>query len=158
VPKVLTVNNTPYNYPTSGDEPGWGNDATGWATGVTEVINDFLGPDDILQTAFNLANDQAAPTDVVGLTFNAATVRSAVIDYSVYRISDANPTGNTESGQMHIVYDGAAGWSIGIGGIVENAGVAFTITAAGQIQFTSTDIGALNYSGTMKFRAKALAQ
>lgn len=158
MPKVLIVNNTPYAYPTSGDEPGWGGEATGWATGVTEVLNDLLGPDDIIQTAFTIANNQSSAVNITGLVFNTASVRSAVIDYSIFRVSDSNPNGNTEAGEIHIVYDNLAGWSIGQGGIIGNSGVAITILASGQLQYTSTDIGSVNYVGTMKFRSKALQQ
>lgn len=158
MPKVLIVNNTPYNYPTAGDEPGWGGDATGWSTGVTEVLNDLFGPNDILETAFNIANNQPIASDVTGLAFNTASVRSAVIDYSVIRISTDNPNGNAETGKIHIVYDNLAGWSIGQGGIIGNSGTTFTILSTGQLQYKSTDIGTLNYSGTMKFRAKTLQQ
>lgn len=158
MPRTLIVNNTPYQYPTPGDEPGWGQGATGWAAGVTEVLNDLQGPDDLLETAFNIANAQASPSDITGLAFNTASVRSAIIDYSVFRVSDTNPNGNTETGKIHIVYDNLAGWSIGQGGIVGNSGVTFSILSTGQMQYTSTDIGALNYIGTMKFRAKTLQQ
>lgn len=158
MPKTLTVNNTPYDYPTAGDEPGWGGEATGWAEEVTNVLNNLLGPDDILETSFSVANDQSVVADVTGLAFNAGTVRSAVIEYSVYRISDSNPSGNTETGEMHLVYDNSSGWLLGIGGVVGNAGIQFTITAAGQIQYTSTDIDSLGYSGIMKFKAVALSQ
>ena len=158
MPKVLIVNNTPYNYPTSGDEPGWGGDATGWASGVTEVLNDLLGPDDILETAFNIANNQSSAANVTGLIFNTASVRAAEITYSIYRISDSNPSGFAETGTIKIIYDNNVGWSISQGAIVGNAGVTFSILADGQVQYTSTDIGSLNYVGTMKFRAKALQQ
>ncbi len=158
MPKTLIVNNTPYDYPTAGDEPGWGGEATGWATEVTNVLNNLLGPNDILETSFSIANNQSTVADVTGLAFNAGSVRSAVVEYSVYRISDSSPGGNTETGEMHIVYDNSVGWLIGIGGVVGNAGVQFTITSAGQLQYTSTDVGSLNYSGVMKFKAKALSQ
>lgn len=158
MPKQLIVNNTPYDYPTAGDEPGWGGEATGWAEEVTGVLNNLLGPDDILETSFNIANNQTTAADVTGLVFNAGSVRSAVVEYSVFRISDVNPSGNTETGEMHIVYDNNAGWSIGIGGVVGNSNVQFSITASGQVQYTSTDIDALNYVGVMKFKARALQQ
>lgn len=158
MPRILIVNNTPYNYPTSGDEPGWGNDATAWAVGVTDVLNDLLGPNDILETAFNVANNQTSFADVTGLLFNAASVRSAEISYAIYRVSTANPSGQTETGTIQIVYDNAVGWSINQGNILGNAGVIFQVTNSGQIQYKSTDIGSINYIGAMKFRAKTLQQ
>jgi len=158
MPRVLIVNNTPYSYPTSGDEPGWGSDATGWAAGVTDVLADLLGPNDILETAFNVANNQLSVSDVTGLIFSAASVRGADISYSVYRKSDTNPSGNTEKGTIQIAYDNITGWIINQGNILGNSGITFSITGSGQVQYKSTDIGSSNYVGTMKFRAKALAQ
>ena len=158
MPKTLIVNNTPYSYPTSGDEPGWGGEATGWAEGVTNVLSDLLGPNDILETAFNIANNQTTFADVTGLVFNAASVRAAQITYSVFRVSTPNPSGFTETGTIQLIYDNNVGWSINQGNILGSSGVVFQITPAGQIQYKSNDIGALNYNGTMKFRAKVLAQ
>lgn len=156
--KELTVNNITFNYPTSGDDPGWGGPATDWATEVTTVLNNVTAPDDILQTSFEVVNDQSVATDVVGMQFNGASVRSAVIDYAIYRISDSNPSGLAEAGKLYLVYDDAAGFSFGQGDVVGNAGVNFSITGAGQFQYTSTDAGSLNYAGTMKFSAKSLQQ
>lgn len=158
MPRQLIVNNIPYAYPTSGDEPGWGNEATAWSSGVTDVLNDLLGPNDILETAFNIANNQTTFVDVTGLAFNSAQVRAADINYSIFRISNTNPSGNTETGTIKIDYDNAVGWSIGQGGVLDNAGVIFDITPTGQLQYKSTDIGSVNYSGLMKFRAKTLSQ
>jgi hypothetical protein len=158
LPKTLIINNTPYNYPTSGDEPGWGNEATGWAEGVTNVLSDLLGPNDILETAFNVANNQNTPADITGLIFNAASVRGADIYYSVFRVSTDNPSGHTEKGLIQLVYDNNAGWSMNQGDLLGSSGVIFSITPTGQLQYTSTDIGSLNYIGTMKFRAKTLQQ
>lgn len=165
MPKQLIINNTPFNYPTAQDEPGWGGEATGWAAEVTRVINNVVGPDDILQTSFNIANNQTTASNVTGLIFNAGSVRSAVVSYSVYRISDSNPSGNAEVGEMHILYDNNEGWKIGVGGIVGGSGVLFSITPAGQVQYTSTDLSpadpntdVLNYVGVMRFTARALQQ
>lgn len=156
--KVLIVNNTPFDYPTSGDEPGWGGSATGWAEAVTNVLSDLLGPNDILETAFNIANNQTTFANVTDLVFNAASVRASDISYSVFRISSTNLSGYTEKGTIQIVYDNNIGWSINQGNILGTSGVIFSITPAGQIQYKSTDIGAVNYVGTMKFRSKSLQQ
>lgn len=158
MPKVLIVNNTPYNYPTSGDEPGWGNDATGWAIGVTDVLSDLLGPNDILETAFNIANNQTVFSDITGLIFNAASVRAADISYSIFRVSTANPSGHTEKGTIQLIYDNNIGWFINQGNILGSSGVTFSVTNTGQLQYKSTDINSTGYTGTMKFRAKTLQQ
>ena len=160
--KTLIVNNTSYLYPSPGEDPGWGEEATGWAEEVTDVLSSLLGPDDILETTFNVNNNISVDTNVNGLSFNTGTVRSVNIQYSLYRVSDSTPSGNAESGIISLVYDNSAAsgfkWTLTQGGISGNAGVTFTITDAGQVQYKSTDIGSINYSGVMKFKAEALQQ
>lgn len=162
MPVTLTVNNIPFEYPIPGDSPGWGEGATGWAEEVTTVLTSLLGPNDIAQTTANIANNQTSATNVNGLIFNTGQVRSAIIEYSVYRTSVANPSGKSESGTLNIVYDNLAAsgfkWSIIGYGLNGLAGVTFTITDTGQVQYTSTDIGATGYSANMHFRARSLVQ
>lgn len=159
--KPLVINNTTYNYPGTGEDPGWGDDATGWAEAVTGVLNTLLSSGDLLETTFNIANNISASTNVVGLSFDTATVRAAVIDYSIYRISSTNASGQSETGQLFIVYDNSA--SSGNQWLLSretngDAGVNFDITDSGQFTYTSNDIGATGYSGVMKFKAKTLSQ
>jgi len=162
MPITLTVNNQPFEYPIAGDSPGWGQPASDWAVAVTSVLTELFGPNDIIQTTFNIANNVSSVTDITGLFFNTGQVRSAVIEYSIYRMSTATPSGKSEAGIMIIVYDNMAGsgskWSLTIGPVNGNSGVTFTITYAGQIQYVSTDIGSIGYNSTMKFSAKVLAQ
>lgn len=160
--KTLTVNNTPFEYPTAGEEPGWGSEATAWASEVTDVLDGVLGPDDLLETTVSISNNISTNTNIVGLVFDTGSVRSAVIEYSVYRVSDSSTSGNAETGIITIVYDNSAAvnekWSMTVGNISGNSGITLSITDAGQFQYQSTDIGSTNYSGTMKFLAKATGQ
>lgn len=162
MPITLIVNNIPYEYPIPGDSPGWGQPATDWAAEVTLVLNDLLGPNDISETIFTIANNVSSFTNINGLSFNTGTVRSAIIDYSIYRTSTANPSGNAESGTINIVYDNLAApgskWAMSIGNVTGNSGVTFTITDLGQVQYQSTNINATGYSGNIHFRARTLGQ
>jgi hypothetical protein len=158
MPKTLIVNNTPYEYPTEGDAPGWGANATGWAEAVTGVLSNLQGPNDVLETSFSIANNQTIASNITGLAFNAGAVRAARIIYSIFRVSFTTPSGNAESGVFDIVYDNAAGWQLAQGDTVGNAGCLFSITSAGQFQYTSNDIGSLNYIGEMRFYAKSIQQ
>ncbi len=165
MPIELIVNGVPFEYPIPGDPPGWGQPATDWATEVTFVLNNLKGPNDILQTSFSspsFANNQSLPADIVGLSFNTGQVRAAFIQYSVYRISTANPSGHAEAGEMIAVYDNSAGsgskWSLIVGPVSGSSGVTFSMTDTGQVQYTSTDINATGYSAVMKFKAIALNQ
>ncbi len=162
MPISLTVNNVPYQYPTSGDTPGWGGPATDWATQVTFVLNDLQGPTDIVQTTFNIGQHVVSPTDVLGLSFNTGLVRSATIWYSIYRVSASAPYGHSEGGTMNVTYDNSAPtnskWSLAMGPINGNSGVTFTMTDAGQVQYQSANVAGSGYSGICHFRAKSLGQ
>jgi hypothetical protein len=160
MPISLVVNNITYNYPSPGEDPGWGEDATGWAEAVTEVLNSILGPGDLLETTFSVANNQATLANITGLFFNPSSVRAAVIEYSIYRVSTSNLSGNAESGVLEIIYDDSAAasnkWLIKRDHNGD-AGIDIDILDSGQIQYKSSDIGAAGYIGTMKFRARSLS-
>lgn len=161
MPVTLTVNNIPIEYPTAGDSPGWGQSATEWATQVTLALNNLQSPTDIPQTIFTIQNNITSFTNVVGLLFSPGLVRAAVINYSVYRTSTGSPSGNAESGNMVIVYDNLASsgnkWSLIGGNISGSAGVTFTITDLGQVQYKSSNLGS-GHVGSMHFIAKTLSQ
>lgn len=156
----LTVNNNTFPYPEPGDEPGWGEGATGWAEEVTTVLNNLSGTDDILETTFNVANNVSSSQDIVGLTFNPSTVRSAVIDYSIYRSTSS--TELAEKGKLELIYKNGATpttkWTIGRVFFGDDGGVEFTMTDAGQIQYTSSNLAGTSYSGVMHFEATVTQQ
>lgn len=156
--KQLIVNNKTFNYPQQGEDPTWGNDAADWASEVTTVLNDLVTPGDILQTTFTIANNQSSTANIEGLLLDTGNVRSAVIEYSIYRVSTSQPSGNAESGTIHAIYDTSAAtgykWTITVE-TTGDAGVSINVTDTGQFTYTSTDIGTLGYSGIMKFRSKS---
>lgn len=160
MPKTLVINGTAYQYPIPGEDPNWGDDGTGWAEAVTDALATLLGAGDILQTTFTITNNISVADNVNGLLFDPGVTRAANIDYSIYRISNTNPSGYAETGTIYIIYDTSASvgnkWQLSQR-TTGNSGVTFSITDSGQIQYKSNDIGTTGYSGTMKFRAKALA-
>jgi len=157
---ILIVNNTSYAYPDPGTEPGWGESATAWAQGVTDVLATLLAPGDILQSSYVINNAVASPININGLAFNGAVTRAANVQYAIYRISTANPAGNAEQGTLYLTYDSAASsgnkWILASQNSGSNSGVIFSITDSGQVQYISTDINSVGYSGTIKFSAKTL--
>lgn len=158
--RTLVINSIPYNIPDAGDEPGWGGDSTDWMQAVTEVLTDLVGPSDILETSFTIANNQTTFADVTGLVFDGGSVRSAVVNYAVYRISNDNPSGFSESGNLNLIYDNNAvlPWSMSQGDVNGNSQIYFDITTSGQIRYKTNDIGSLNYIGVIKFSAKSTLQ
>jgi hypothetical protein len=157
----LTVNNNTFQYPSDGEDPGWGADATDWAAAVTDVLSTLVATNDILTTSYVINNNVVAFTDINRLFFDPGTVRAANVNYSIYRVSTATPSGTIESGTIYLTFDNAAApgskWLLGQQKIGD-AGIIFNITDTGQIQYKSTDITAPGYSGTIKFNARTLEQ
>ena len=101
----LVIAGTTFNYPQSGQDPNWAEEASSWAVAVTEVLNTLLGPGDILQTSVAIEDGISVATNINGLLFDSGTVRAANINYSIYRISDSNPSGNAETGVIYLIFD-----------------------------------------------------
>lgn len=160
--KLLIVNGTSYEYPDPGEDPNWGQGASDWADAVTTALNSLLGTGDILETTFSIDNNISVLTNVNGLQFDPGTIRAVNIDYSIYRTSDTTPSGNVETGTIYLIYDDSASvgskWNLSQRVDGPGAGVSFFITDAGQVQYTSTDIGSTGYSGEIHFRAKTLSK
>lgn len=157
----IQIAGTTYNYPTSGDDPNWAGDATDTILALAAVVNTLFAPGDILNTSFAIGNNIQVATNINGLLFDPGTVRSANVGYVVYRTSDDNPAGNTESGVLQINFDDSAAsgskWSLTI---IANgdAGISFSILDSGQFCYASTDIGSLGYVGSIEFSAKTLSK
>lgn len=147
---ILTIGGNSYNYPSPGTDPGWGGEASDWAVAVTEVLNSFLGPGDILPTDFLIIDDISAPSDIEALIFDGALVRAANVTYAIERDIV------TEQGTLFLTFNGGAApgeqWTL-TQQSSNPVGVAFSITDAGQVQYISTATGE---NGNMKFSAKTL--
>jgi hypothetical protein len=155
----LVVNGNTYLYPEDAQSPDWGEQATAWSVAVTGVLDEVQGTGDILQTVASIANNITSPANVIGLSFSPLQVRGAVVEYSVYRVTTGG--GAMEAVETGVMYPGylsvANTWDMPvIGG--QGAGIAFSITPAGQVTYTTTNFTGSGYSGTIHFRAKSLLQ
>jgi len=99
---------------------------------------------DITETAFAFADNQASAANVTGLVFAAATVRGFEVLASVKR-------GSTFETFKILGIQKSASFDISVESVGDDCGVTFSITNAGQIQYTSTNTGT---AGTILFRAE----
>ena len=103
---------------------------------------------DINESSFSGANNVVAATDITGFAFANGTVRSFKALVSVYVVATASLF---EAFELIAVQKGSS-WDLAITGTGDDSQVVFSITNAGQIQYTSG-----NYAGfssmTVKFRA-----
>lgn len=110
------------------------------------AANDVLG--DISLTTFAGANNQTPPADVTAFAFNPAQVRSfkALVSVSVDATTDLY-----EAFELLAVYKNGS-WDLAISSTGDDSLVTFTITNAGQMQYTSPSYAGF-VSLNIEFRA-----
>lgn len=119
------------------------------ADGTFAVPSTGASAGDITETSFSAANNQVAAANVTGLAFANGTVRSFNAQVSVY----INATASLyEVFELKGIQKGSS-WDMAISSVGDNSGITFSITNAGQVQYTSSNISGFT-SDTMKFRAQ----
>ena len=152
MPKNVTVGTEIFEIPIQGENPDWGEEVTDWIVAISDQVSNILGTYDIPNTTFTLANNQAVAASITGFAFSTTFVRAFQADYFIERDTDSS-TKVTESGILYGNYNSEDGsWDLNQEA-VGDAGITFSITGAGQIQYTSTDISGGSYTGQIKFSA-----
>ncbi len=103
---------------------------------------------DIAHTSFSAANNQSIAADVTGLSFSNASVRSFKVQLSVALSATSSLY---EAFELMGVLT-ASGYTMAVSSVGDDSGVVFSITAGGQVQYTSANSAGFT-SNTMKFRA-----
>lgn len=100
---------------------------------------------------FAVVNNQSTAANVTGITFDSTAIRAADINFEVYRKDASNELAAV--GKMSVVYKPVAqSWSIlpaEFSG--DDVGITFSITSAGQLQYTTTSMGA-SYVGELRLK------
>ncbi len=106
---------------------------------------------DIAETSFALANNQTTPANVTGFAFANATVRSfeALVSVEIDATADL-----FEVFTLRGIQKGAS-WDMSVTANGDDSQVVFSITNAGQVQYSSGNIAGFS-SGLIKFRAITL--
>lgn len=107
-----------------------------------------FGDSKILSGTFAAANNQSAAVNVTGLNFTNASYRNAVITLSIFidATSDLAATYTLNCIQK------SSSWEMSQEFTGDITGIIFTITSAGQVQYTSTNITGYSAS-TFKWSA-----
>ena len=101
--------------------------------------------DGISETSFSVVNNISTLTDITGFAFANGVTRSFEAQVSINRSGDSlYEKFNIEGIQK------AGSWDISVEAVGDDSGIEFDITAAGQVQYKSSN---LTSGGTMKFRA-----
>lgn len=107
------------------------------------------------ETYFTLTNNLAVAANIESLVFDKRFTSSAVIDYVIQRTSSSAEL--IQSGILMAVYKPRAdAWSVFEYGTPgpHASGVTFTITSAGQVQYTTTNQAGTIALSRMIFRAR----
>lgn len=117
-----------------------------------EVLR-FIGS----EQTFPLVNNTAVAADITKLKFDKSYTSVVFIDYFIQRVAS---TEVAQTGVLIATYKALAGsWSIreyGTSG-PDVAGITFSITAAGQVQYTSTNLAGTEVISRLVFRTRELA-
>jgi hypothetical protein len=109
------------------------------------------------QFSFTIANNQVAASDVTDLIFDGTVDNSFSLDYSIARSSSL--TSLAQAGRLRGIYNATTiSWILSDDFTGDNAGVTFSITAAGQIKYTSTNITGTGYVGTLSYEVGLAAK
>lgn len=110
---------------------------------------------------FLLVNNQAAPADVVGLSFNSESISQGIIEYLIQIVTTGG--GAVElirSGAIHAVYRPTTNvWALFAVGTPgpDATNITFSITAAGQVQYTSANTTGTASISKLTYRVRTLA-
>jgi hypothetical protein len=119
------------------------------------ALESFFGGSSYIATTLVDCANNVTSQDVGGLSFNSASVKMAIIDILVMRKTDTGGSERMGLDQYLAVYQNGAWGLVPIGAIDAGTahGVVFSITAGGQVQYTSDSISGSNYIGKFRFRA-----
>lgn len=115
-----------------------------------------------IESSFSLVNNQSVASNIEGLQFDYRKVNQAIIEYVIQRITGPtlSPTELIQTGCFAVVYKPVAGtWnivSIGSTG-PDAAGITFSITTGGQVQYTSSNMTGTANVSKITYRARTLS-
>lgn len=151
---TLQVGTEVFQFPENGTNPQeqWGEESSGWAQAVTDLLANIQGPDDISITTYSLADNISTPANIVGLRFSTTSVISVKVEFAIQR-TIPGPSTIVETGIIMGYFDGSnfdiAQQSVG------NSGISIDVLPSGQFQYTSTNLS--HTSCTIKFKGAAIS-
>ena len=155
---TITIGSEVIEFPNSASGPNWAPALVQFAEAVETALSGLAGEYDVQPHVLTLAQEANTNLDMPLLSFATSAVRSAFIQYSIYRVSSTSE--EAEVGTLEVIYNSVDGtWEIGREGTGTDNNVTFDITPAGQIRVTTTAIDGGTYtSGKISYRATAVLQ
>lgn len=128
-----------------------------WWNIIRTALLALFGDESATETAFTVVNNQAGAADVTACLVSSASSRGAVVKYDIRRKSDTALSEVRAVGTLVLGYRlQSSAWEIlGQDEYGDTHGVTFTVTAAGQVQYTSTNLAGANYVGELRFKVES---
>ena len=135
-------------------DPSWWNILQVCGLALEKLLGISSGS--IADTTFTFANNQAT-TNVTGLLFSSASGKSAWVWIAYKRRTDSSQ--RYGSVELWLRYnDDTASWVL-VDDPIEHgdpSGITFSVTAAGQVQYSTDNQAGANYNGASHFTALTL--
>lgn len=128
----------------------------GIAISATQLL---LNPDQATSAYFKsevqadvpILNNQSSSQNLTSLAFNGAEQNRVTLEYGIFRRTDTQSL--AQAGELKLVYNEEdMEWFLSDSYAGQNAGVNFSITTSGQLQYTSTNLTGANYDGRLEYR------
>ncbi|NRA93988.1 MAG: hypothetical protein HRU26_15145 [Psychroserpens sp.] len=143
-----------FDYPQTGNGEGWGEEATGWAEKVTEVINSVISNQDISLTEAVLINGSSGIVN--GMAFSPTNTQRIEVKGVINRVYTAISAKPEEAEEITIKgsYNGSD-FLIGVTSIGDDTGVTLDVDTAGQFNYVANN-KVDTESITIKFKGTAI--
>ena len=138
---------------TSGGNSGNIEITAGQSTSGTEGDVLVAGKKVVLDSSelFTITNNQTSATSLTGIVFDKLDVKAVKLLINVERSTDTVAEQLNETGEIWLSYSAKKDtWSIFLQSFGDDAGVTFTVTSGGQLQYTSTNLAGANYAGNLR--------
>lgn len=135
--KTLQVGSEIFEYPETGNG-NWGEQSTGWAEKVTEVLETVQGPQDILKTEASITNGTSG--NINGLVFDTSQIQQVEVKGYIERVYtgiSGTPT-EVESFRVEGAYNGSI-FNISVRYSGDDTGVVIDVDNSGQFNYVAED-------------------
>lgn len=121
----------------------------GTQTQLLDAIKSIVAFGGDSQISQAIANLQAAAADVTGAIYDKTSIKAVHLAFDLERLTDTQ--NEQESGWIYLRHDTNDDvWHISVQSTGDDCGVTFSVTASGQLQYTSDDLSGTNYEGTLR--------
>lgn len=150
--KIVTVGTEEFELPVQGSNPDYGEELTDFFEAVADSLANVQQPNDVLRTTSVINNNISSFANIPGFSFDTAEVVTINAEYITKRSTVSPAATKVESGFIQGNFDGSS-WTLSHE-TDGDAGIEFTITAGGQMQYKSDNMVGTGYVGSIIFRAK----